>query len=81
MSFLTRRQGNRKNGNRYLAMAFVEAAHYATIWDPTIKRFYQRRQRRVRTIVVKKTVANKLARACYHILIRQERFDVKRAFS
>ena len=73
-------QGNRKNGNRYLAMAFVEAAHYAAIWDPTIKRFYQRRQRRVHTMVAKKTVANKLARACYHMLKRQERFDVKRAF-
>lgn len=74
-------QANRKNGNRYLAMAFVEAAHYAAIWDPTIKRFYQRRQRRVHTMVAKKTVANKLARACYHMLKRGERFDVKRAFS
>lgn len=74
-------RGNRKNGNRYLAMAFVEAAHYAAIWDPTIKRFYQRRQRRVHTMVAKKTVANKLARACYHMLKRGERFDVKRAFS
>lgn len=27
----TKGQGNVKNGNRYLAMAFVEAAHYATI--------------------------------------------------
>ncbi len=74
-------QGNRKNGNRYLAMAFVEAAHYAAIWDPTIKRYYQRRQRRVHTMVAKKAVANKLARACYHMLKRGERFDVNRAFS
>ena len=74
-------QGNRKNGNRYLAMAFVEAAHYAAIWDPTIKRFYERRQRRVHKMVAKKTVANKLARACYHMLKQQEKFDVKRAFA
>jgi transposase len=26
-------KGNARNGDRYLAMAFVEAAHYATIWD------------------------------------------------
>ncbi len=32
-------KGNTKNGNRYLAMAFVEAAHYASIWEPTIKRY------------------------------------------
>ena len=35
-------RGNSKNGNRYLSMAFVEAAHYATIWDATIKRYYLR---------------------------------------
>jgi transposase len=74
-------QGNRKNGNRYLGMAFVEAAHYAAIWDPTIKRFYERRQRRVHTMVAKKTLANKLARACYHMLKQREPFDVNRAFS
>ena len=73
-------EGNRKNGNRYLAMAFVEAAHYAAIWDPTVKRFYQRRQNRVHKMVAKKTVANKLAKACYHMLRRGETFDVKRAF-
>lgn len=73
-------EGNRKNGNRYLAMAFVEAAHYAAIWDPVIQRFYQRRQNRVHKMVAKKTVANKLAKACYHMLTRGERFDVTRAF-
>ena len=36
-------KGNTRNGNRYLAMAFVEAAHYAAIWYPAIKHFYQRR--------------------------------------
>ena len=30
--------------------------------------------------VAKKAVANKLARACYHMLRRQEPFDVNRAF-
>lgn len=74
-------EGNRKNGNRYLALAFVEAAHYAAIWNPAIKQFYQRRQRRVHKMVAKKTVANKLAKACYYMLKRQERFDVRRAFA
>ena len=73
-------QGNRKNGNRYLSMAFVEAAHYASIWEPTIKKYYQRKQTRVHKMVAKKTIANKLVRACYHMLNNRERFDVKRAF-
>jgi len=73
-------KGNARNGNRYLAMAFVEAAHYATIWEPTIKRYYQRKCKRVPLMVAKKTVANKLTRACYHMLKNNEVFDIKRAF-
>ena len=73
-------QGNKKNGNKYLAWAFMEAAHYAAIWSPEIKRFYQRRQAKRHILVAKKTVANKLAKAVYHMLSRQERFDVQRAF-
>ena len=73
-------KGNAKNGNRYLAMAFVEAAHYATIWEPTIKRYYQRKCKRKPVMVAKKTVANKLTRACYHMLKDGTAFDVTRAF-
>ena len=73
-------EGNRKNGNRYLAMAFVEAAHYAAIHNPQIQRFYQRRKNKVHVMVAKKTVANKLAKACYYMLKRREPFDIERAF-
>lgn len=73
-------KGNAKNGNRYLAMAFVEAAHYAAIWEPTIKRYYQRKCKRAPLMVAKKTVANKLTRACYHMFKDKTVFDIKRAF-
>lgn len=73
-------QGNTKNGNRYLAMAFIEAAHYATIWEPAIKRYYQRKCKKVPVMVAKKTIANKLTRACYHMLKQGTVFDVTRAF-
>ncbi len=73
-------QGNVKNGNQYLAWAFMEAAHYSSIWSPQIKRYYQRKQAKSHVLVAKKAVANKLARACYHMLSRQEAFDVHRAF-
>lgn len=72
--------GNAKNGNRHLGMALVEAAHYASIWSPKIKKYYQRKQTKVHKMVAKKTVANKLARACYHMLKNREPFDVDRAF-
>ncbi len=73
-------QGNQKNGNRYLAWAFMEAAHFATLWDQEIKRFYQRKLSKSHLMVAKKAVANKLARACYHMLKEQTKFDVTRAF-
>ena len=74
-------EGNRKNGNKYLEYAFMEAAHYAAIWEPKIKRYYQRKAQRTHKMVAKKAVANKLAKACYHMLIRNEPFDVNRAFA
>ena len=73
-------RGNRKNGNRYLAWAFMEAAHLSAIWSPEIKRFYAKRKARRHILVAKKTVANKLARASYHMLKRGEPFDVQRSF-
>lgn len=76
----TKGHGNTKNGNRYLAMAFVEAAHYAAIWNPTIKHFYQRKCKKVPVMVAKKTIANKLTRACYHMLKTHTPFDSKRSF-
>lgn len=73
-------KGNTKNGNRYLAMAFIEAAHYATIWNPAIKSYYQRKCKKAPVMVAKKAVANKLTRACYHMLKEGAVFDVTRAF-
>jgi transposase len=73
-------KNNRKNGNRYLALAFMQAAHLATIWEPRVKRFYQKKQAKSHVMVAKKAVAAKLARAIYHMLNNQEPFDVERAF-
>jgi len=73
-------QGNVKNGNRYLSMAYVEAAHYATIWDPTIKKYYRKKCNKSPVMVAKKAVANKLTRACYQMLKEKTSFDVTRAF-
>lgn len=73
-------RGNRKNGNRYLALAYMQAAHLSAIWEPQIKRFYQKKQAKSHIMIAKKAVAGKLARAVYHMLNNQEAFDVNRAF-
>lgn len=73
-------KGNRKNGNKYLAWAFVEAANFAIRYELRIKRYYQRKKARSNGIVAIKTVAHKLARACYFILRDGVDFDVEKAF-
>lgn len=73
-------EGNRKNGNRYLAWAFIEAAHFAVRYNERARRFYQRKKAQRNGIVAIKAVAHKLARACYHILKNQVPFDEERAF-
>ena len=74
-------RGNKKNGNKYLAWAYIEAANFAVRYNPKIKSYYQRKCARTNRIVAIKTVAHKLARACYYILRDQVPFDVNRAFA
>ena len=74
-------KGNARNGNRYLAWAFVEAANFAIRYNATIKRYYQRKQAKTKRVVALKAVAHKLARACYYIQRDHVPFDVNRAFS
>ncbi|TAJ91704.1 IS110 family transposase [bacterium] len=57
--------GNTKNGNKYLAWAFVEAANFAVRYEPQIRSFYQRKQAKTNRLVAIKAVAHKLARACF----------------
>ena len=59
----------------------MEAAHFAVRYNPQIKRFYQRKCARTHPVVAIKTVAHKLARACYYILRDRVPFDVNKAFA
>jgi transposase len=74
-------EGNVKNGNKYLAWAFVEAANFAQRFCPEAKRFYERKKAKTNKIVATKALAHKLARACYHILKEGKPFDVTRCFA
>jgi transposase len=74
-------EGNRKNGNRYLAWAFVEAANFALRYNAAAKRFYERKKAKTNTVVATKALAHKLARACYHMLKEQCAFDERRCFA
>lgn len=74
-------EGNTKNGNKYLAWAFVEAANFALRFNAQAKRFYERKKAKTNTAVALKALAHKLARACYHMLKENKPFDVTRCFA
>ncbi|GAA0751195.1 IS110 family transposase [Ideonella azotifigens] len=73
-------EGNAKCGNKHLAWAFIEAAHFAVRYDAAIKRWYQKKCSSSLSVVAIKAVAHKLARACYHVMKDGKPFDVSRAF-
>ena len=76
----TKGRGNRKNGNPYLAWAYVEAAHFAIRSYPPVRRFYERKQARTHRVVALKAVAHKLARASYYVMRDQVPFKMDLAF-
>jgi transposase len=74
-------EGNVRNGNKYLAWAFVEAANFALRFCAEAKRFHECKKARTNTAVATKTLAHKLARACFHLLKEGKPFDVRRCFA
>ena len=72
--------GNRKNGNKYLAWAYVEAAHFAIRFQPKARRFYDRKASRTNNTVARKALANKMARASYYIMRDQVAYDESKMF-
>jgi len=76
----TKGKGNTKNGNKYLAWAFVEAAHFAIQFNSRIKSFDQRKKAKTKGVVAIKAVAHKLCRACYYIMRDRVPFNITKAF-
>ncbi len=73
--------GNRKNGNKYLAWAYVEAAHFAIRFQLKARRFYDRKASRTNNTVARKALANKMARASYYIMRDQVAYDESKMFA
>jgi transposase len=73
-------EGNRKNGNKYLAWAYVEAAHFAIRDYPEVNRYYHRKAAGTNRVVAIKAVSHKLARASYYIMRDQVEYDSNKLF-
>lgn len=72
---------NRKNGNKYLGWAYVEAANYMIRLCPEAQVWYQRKLAKCKRVVAIKALAAKIAKACYFIMRDQVDFDVKKIFA
>jgi len=59
---------NKKNGNKYLAWAFIEAATYAARFNPRIHSWYEKKKRKSGVPKAKKALACKLAKAVFHVM-------------
>jgi transposase len=61
-------ENNQRNGNPYLAWAFIEAASFAPRYYPEIQSWYDRKKKKRNMIVARKALASKLAKAVWHVM-------------
>ncbi len=73
-------ENNTKNGNRYLAWAYVEAANFAARFYPRAQRFLQRKLAKGNRALAVKALGHKLARASYYVMRDQVKFDPAKLF-
>jgi transposase len=77
----TKGKGNKKNGNKYLAWAFSEAAEFARRFDADARAYYQRKAARTNFMVAHCALAHKLARAAYFVMRDRVPFDPQKLFA
>jgi len=76
----TKGKGNKKNGNKYLAWAFSEAAELARRFDTQARAYYNKKSAKTNFMTAHTALANKLARAAYYVMRDQVPFDPARVF-
>jgi len=74
-------KGNKKNGNKYLAWAFSEAAELARRYDTRCRSWYNRKMQKNNFMVAHQALAHKLARAAYFIMKNEVPFMPEKLFA
>ena len=72
--------GNKKNGNKYLAWAYSEAADYSRRFYPEPRAYYNRKMQKTNSVVAHSALAHKLARAGYYVMRDQVPFRPDKLF-
>jgi len=73
-------ENNKKNGNRYLAWAYVEASFHAMRNNPKAQKFFQRKMSKSNRALATKALANKLTKATYYMMRDGVPFDEDKLF-
>jgi transposase len=73
-------ENNKRNGNAYLAWAFVEAAHFAMMHYPLAQRFFERKRAQSNAILASKALASKLSKAAFYVMRDQVDFAPEKLF-
>lgn len=74
-------KGNKKNGNKYLAWAFSEAAEIARRYNTQCRDWYNRKKQKTNFMVAHQALAHKLARAAYCIMKENVAYAPGKLFS
>jgi transposase len=77
----TKGKGNKKNGNKYLAWAFSEAAELARRYETPARAYYNKKSAKTNFMVAHSALAHKLARAAYYVMRDQVPFDSAKVFA
>jgi len=74
-------ENNRKNGNKYLSWAYVEAANFAKRYCPYARAYFNHKlkEKGIYTVAIK-ALASKIARATYYMMTREVNYDPEKVF-
>jgi len=73
-------ENNRKNGNKYLSWAWVEAANFAQRYHERPRAWFQRKMARTKRVVATKALACKLSKAGFFILRDKVPYNEQKMF-
>jgi hypothetical protein len=74
-------EGNRKNGNKYLCWAYMEAANFSIRYCPYAKAYYEKKLKKTKErMIALKSLAGKLARGTYYVLKNGVKYDPEKLF-
>lgn len=74
-------ENNKRNGNKYLSWAYIEAANHMIRHNKKAQQFYQRKKSKTNQVVALKSLSCKIAKGCYHVMAKGVSFDEEKLFA